>query len=119
AGDDAAVVAVVGWGDVPGVGRLATSGLADVAGGVVERGGGQEVDLGPGAALGAVDGPGPRMRHVGSAVGAAAGDEPVGQDLSGSGWAGHGQAVGGSAGHGDDGAVVPAVPVDVLVGVDQ
>ena len=48
---------VVGVGaGVPGVGGLLASALADVAGVAVEGGGAEEVDLVPGAALGAVDG---------------------------------------------------------------
>ena len=88
-GDDFAGAALVGeesaWvvgvrAGVPGVGGLLPAGLADVAGVPVEGGGAEEVDLVPGAALGAVDGACPRMRNVGCAVGAGAGDRVRGQE---------------------------------------
>ena len=61
---------------VPGVGRLPAPGLADVAGQAVQGRGAEQVDLVPGAALGAVDGAGPGVGKVRCAVGAGAGDEP-------------------------------------------
>jgi len=54
-GEDAAVVDVGEAGDVPGVGGVAGAALARVAGEAFEGGGAEEVDLGPGAALDAVD----------------------------------------------------------------
>ena len=71
-GEDAAVVDLGEAGDVPGVGGLAGAALAGVAGEAFEGGGAEEVDLGPGAALDAVDGAGPGVGAVGAAVAAVA-----------------------------------------------
>lgn len=54
-GEDAAVVDVGEAGDVPGVGGVAASALGGVAGEAFQGGGPQEMDLGPGGALDAVD----------------------------------------------------------------
>ena len=78
-GEDAAVVDLGEAGDVPGVGGVAAAALAGVAGEALQGGGAEEVDLGPGAALDAVDGAGPGVGAVGAAVAAAAGDEGSGQ----------------------------------------
>ena len=72
---------VVGVGaGVPGVGGLLPAGLADVAGVPVERGGAEEVDLVPGAALGAVDGTCPGVGDVRCPVGTGPGDRRRGQE---------------------------------------
>src|SRR5687768_8675581 len=71
-GEDAAVVDVGESGDVPGVGGVAAPALGGVAGVADEGGGAEEVDLGPGAALDAVDGAGPGVGAVGAAVVAVA-----------------------------------------------
>ncbi|MGH8974130.1 MAG: hypothetical protein ACRD0C_13125 [Acidimicrobiia bacterium] len=52
---DAAVVDLGESGDVPGVGGVLGAALAGIAGEVLEGGGAEEVHLGPGAALDAVD----------------------------------------------------------------
>ena len=65
ADEPAAMVGVRGGGGVPGVGGLDGAGLADVAPVVVECWCCQQVDLRPGAALHAVDGPAPGVRQAG------------------------------------------------------
>ena len=67
-GQDPSVVDGDEWFGVPGVGGLAGAGLAGVAPVGVQGGAAQQVAGLPGAALGSVDGPGPRMRHVRGAV---------------------------------------------------
>ena len=113
-GDDFAGAALVGeeswWvvgvgAGVPGVGGLLPAGLADVAGVPVECGGAEEVDLVPGAALGAVDGACPRMRDVGCAVGAGPGDRCRGQEDLASLVEEHGGAVGSDGTEGAGGPV--------------
>src|SRR5437879_9657318 len=74
-GEDAAVVDVGEAGDVPGVGGVAASALGGVAGEAFQGGGAEEVDLGPGPALDAVDGAGPGVGAVGAPVGPAPFDE--------------------------------------------
>ena len=51
-------------GGVPGVGGVDGAGLGGVAAVGVERGGAEQVDVVPGAALGAVDGACPGVGHV-------------------------------------------------------
>ena len=77
-GEDAAVVDLGDAGDVPGVGGLAGAALADVAGEPLEGGGAEEVGLGPGAALDALDGAGPGVGAVGGSVGSPAFNERPG-----------------------------------------
>src|SRR5438094_863611 len=62
-------------GDVPGVGGLLGAALAGVAGEAFQGGGAEEVDLGPGAALDAVDRAGPGVGAVRAAIAAVAFDE--------------------------------------------
>lgn len=63
--DDAPMVDLDQAGDVPGVGGMTGAALAGVAGKASESGGAEEVDLGPGAALDAVDGACPGVGAVG------------------------------------------------------
>ena len=93
-------------GDVPGVGGLAGAALAGVTGEAFEGGGAEEVDLGPGAALDAVDGAGPGVGAVGAAVGAVAGDELPGEPDVDAVLVDGGDVVGGHGGDGHDAAVV-------------
>src|SRR5438105_492438 len=79
-GVDAAVIAVVDGGDVPGMSRVAAAGLAHVGGSGVQAVGSEEMHLGPGSALGAVDRARPGVRDVRAPVGAATADEPAGQE---------------------------------------
>jgi hypothetical protein len=58
-GEDAAGVDLGDSGDVPGVGGVPRAALAGVPGEALKGGGAEEVDLGPGAALDAVDGADP------------------------------------------------------------
>lgn len=73
--DDVAVLLTAQLAEgVPGVGGPSAAALADVGGEAVEVGGGEQVDLLPGAALGTVDRAGPGVGEVRGAVGSAAGD---------------------------------------------
>src|SRR5207302_1971729 len=117
-GQDAAVVDVGESGDVPGVGGVAGATLPGVASEPFEGGGAEEVDLGPGTALDAIDGAGPGMGAVGAAIRPAPFDEfpgerggpPVSTDGLEPGRC-HG-------GDGDDAAVVEALTVGPRGGVD-
>ena len=110
-GEDAAVVEFGEEGDVPGVGGVPGAALADVAGVAVQGGGAEEVDLGPGAALDAVDGAGPGVGAVGAAVGAVALRRSRGGASTACPWSSTAGARGGDGGDGDDGAVVEPPPV--------
>ena len=74
-GETAAEVDAGKCGGVPGVGGLHGAGLGGVAAVGVEGGGAEEVDVVPGATLGAVDGACPSMRHVRRAIDPSALDE--------------------------------------------
>ena len=64
-------------GDVPGVGGVAGAALAGVAREVLEGGGAEEVDLGPGAALDSVD----DQRNAKLILNVVLGEDGLGYDL--------------------------------------
>ncbi len=78
-GEETRRVVGVGAG-VPGVGGLSSAGLAEVAGEPVERRCAEQVHVVPGAALGAVGGARPRVRHVRGVVGPGAGHDLGGKE---------------------------------------
>ena len=81
-GEDPAVVDHGHPGGVPGVGGLAGAGLAGVAPVGVQGRAAEQVAGLPGAALGPVDGAGPRVGQVRGAVLAGAGHEAAGSSTS-------------------------------------
>jgi hypothetical protein len=76
-GEDAAVVDLGEAGDVPGVGGVAGAALTGVTGEAFQGGGAEEVHLGPGAALDAVD----DQRNAKLVLNVVLGGDALGYDL--------------------------------------